>query len=228
MGGLFSAYAWSKVWNYRGGFIKGFGTTLLTALFAVLLSLIIGLIFGLMSTSQKKVLRAVARVYVEFFQNTPILLQVCFLYYALAFSGNSIGIVPTGIISLGLYHGAYVAEVFRSGIGSIPKGQFEAARSQGFTYFEEMYYIILPQTIKVILPPMVNQIVNLTKNTAALYIIGGSDLISITYSFVTGEKTGGAYTPAYLVCGCLFFLVCFPLSKLASSWEKRLKAKEQQ
>ena len=228
MGGLFSAYAWSKIWNFRAGFIKGFGTTLLTALFAVLLSLVIGLVFGLMSTSQKKVLRGIARVYVEFFQNTPILLQVCFLYYALAFSNNSIGIVPTGIISLGLYHGAYVSEVFRSGIGSIPKGQFEAARSQGFTYFEEMYYIILPQTIKVILPPMVNQIVNLTKNTAALYIIGGSDLISITYSFVTGEKTGGAYTPAYLVCGCLFFLVCFPLSKLASSWEKKLKAKEQQ
>ena len=80
MGGLFSAYAWSKVWNFRGGFIKGFGTTLLTAVFAVLLALIIGLIFGLMSTGGKRILRAIARVYVEFFQNTPILLQVWFLY----------------------------------------------------------------------------------------------------------------------------------------------------
>ena len=123
-------------------------------------------------------------------QNTPILLQLCFFYYALAFSGHSIGILPTGIVALGVYTGAYMAEVVRAGIESIPKGQFEAAQSQGFTYVERMYYIILPQSIKIILPPMVNQIVNLIKNTSCLYIIGGADLISLTYSFVTGESTG--------------------------------------
>lgn len=175
---------------------------------------------------RKKALRAISRVYVEFIQNTPVLLQLCFLYYALAFCGNSIGIIPTGIIALGIYHGAYMSEVFRAGIESVPKGQFEAARSQGFTYFEEMWYIILPQTIKIILPPMVNQIVNLMKNTSCLYLIGGSDLISLTYSFVTGATTGGAYAPAYLVCGLLFFLMCYPLSKLAGSWEKQLKRRE--
>ena len=92
---------------------------------------------------------------------------------------------------------------------------------------DEMRIIILPQTVKIILPPLVNQIVNLTKNPAALYIIGGSDLISVTYSFVTGEKTGGAYVPAYFLCGVLFFAFCFPLSRLASTWEARLKKKEQ-
>jgi putative glutamine transport system permease protein len=89
-----------------------------------------------------------------------------------------------------------------------------------------MYYIILPQSIKIILPPMVNQVVNLIKNTSCLYIIGGTDLISITYSFVTGENTGGAYGPAYLVSGLLFFVVCFPLSTLAGKWEKRLKERD--
>lgn len=123
------------------------------------------------------------------------LLQICFLYYALAFSGNSIGIIATGIIALGVYHGAYVAEVIRAGIEAIPKGQFEAAESQGFDYFQKMYYIILPQSVKIILPPMVNQVVNLVKNTSCLYIIGGTDLISVTYSFVTGASTGGAYAP---------------------------------
>lgn len=226
MGGLFSAYAWSKVWGFRMGFLTGLGNTLLTSLLGVLLAMALGLIFGLMETGRIKVLRAIARVYVEFIQNTPILLQMCFIYYALAFSGNSIGIVPTGIVALGIYHGAYMAEVFHAGIGSIPKGQFEAAQSQGFTYMESMRYIILPQTIKIILPPMVNQIVNLFKNTSCLYIVGGMDLISVTYSFVTGEKTGGAYSPAYLLCGALFFLMCYPLSKMATSWEMRLKRKE--
>lgn len=155
---------------------------------------------------REKILQVISRVYVEIMQNTPILLQLCFFYYALAFSGHSIGILPTGIVALGVYTGAYMAEVVRAGIESIPKGQFEAAQSQGFTYVERMYYIILPQSIKIILPPMVNQIVNLIKNTSCLYIIGGADLISLTYSFVTGENTGGAYAPAYLVSGLLFSL----------------------
>ena len=89
-----------------------------------------------------------------------------------------------------------------------------------------MAYIILPQSIKIILPPMVNQVVNLIKNTSCLYIIGGSDLISLTYSFVTGASTGGAYGPAYLICGALFFLICFPLSRLAGRWEERLKLRD--
>jgi putative glutamine transport system permease protein len=226
MAGILSERAWNKVWLYRGSFLKGLGTTAETAVFGLILALVLGILFGLMATSNKKVLRGISRVYVEFIQNTPVLLQLCFLYYALAFSGHSIGILATGCIALGIYHGAYMSEVVRSGIQAVPKGQFEAAQSQGFNYIERMYYIILPQSIKIILPPMVNQVVNLIKNTSCLYIIGGTDLISITYSFVTGENTGGAYGPAYLVSGLLFFIVCFPLSTLAGKWEKRLKERD--
>ena len=226
MAGIFSERAWNKVWLYLEGFLKGLLTTAETAVLGLILALILGIVFGLMATSNKKILRAINRIYVEFIQNTPVLLQLCFLYYALAFSGNSIGILATGFIALGIYHGAYMSEVVRSGIQAIPKGQFEAAQSQGFNYIERMYYIILPQSIKIILPPMVNQVVNLIKNTSCLYIIGGTDLISITYSFVTGENTGGAYGPAYLVSGILFFIVCFPLSTLASKWEQSLKNRD--
>lgn len=227
MSGIFSARAWGKVWAYRASFGLGLFNTVRTAVFAILLALALGIIFGLMATSGKKILQAISRVYVEIIQNTPILLQCCFLYYALAFSGHSIGIIMTGIVALGVYTGAYMAEVVRAGIEAVPKGQFEAAQSQGFTYLERMYFIILPQTIKIILPPMVNQVVNLIKNTSCLYIIGGADLISLTYSFVTGENTGGAYAPAYLVSGLLFFIICYPLSKTASTWEMSLKRREQ-
>lgn len=227
MAGIFSRDAWLKVWTYRETFGLGLLTTVETAVIGVLLSMTLGILFGLMSTSDKKLLKGISRIYVELIQNTPLLLQICFLYYALAFSGHSLGILVTGILSLGIYHGAYMAEVVRAGIEAIPKGQFEAAYAQGFDYFGRMYYIILPQSIKIILPPMVNQVVNLIKNTSCLYIIGGSDLISLTYSFVTGAQTGGAYAPAYLVSGFLFFLICFPLSKLASVWENNLKKRDQ-
>lgn len=228
MNGLFSIESWEKIWIYRNTFLTGLGNTLLMAFFALLISLTLGIIFGLMGTSNKKVLLSINRIYVELIQNTPLILQLCFLYYTLAFSGNSLGILVTGTISLGIYHGAYMAEVVRAGITSIHKGQFEAAESQGFNYIEMMYYIILPQSIKIILPPMVNQVVNLIKNTSCLYIIGGADLISLTYSFVTGADTGGAYAPAYIVSGVLFFAVCFPLSTLASFWENSLKKKHEQ
>ncbi len=226
MGGLFSANAWGTVWIYRATFLHGLANTVQLAVVGLLLALLLGIVFGLMSTSGKKLLTAVARVYVEFIQNTPLPLQMCFLYYLLAFSGNSIGILPTGMIALGIYHGAYMAEVIRAGIQAIPKGQSEAAQSQGFGYLGWMYYIILPQSIKIILPPMVNQVVNLIKNTSCLYIVGGADLISVTYSFVTGVNTGGAYAPAYIVSGILFFVVCFPLSTLASVWEAALKRRD--
>lgn len=226
MSGIFSAKAWLKVWTFRETFLLGLWNTARTAFFAVLLSLVLGVIFGLIATSGKKPLKIISRIYVEFLQNTPLLLQVCFLYYALAFAGHSMGIIMTGIVSLGIYHGAYVSEVVRAGIESIPKGQSEAAESQGFHYFGRMFYIILPQSIKIILPPMVNQVVNLIKNTSCLYIIGGADLISLTYSFVTGATTGGAYAPAYIVSGVLFFIICFPLSKIASVWEANLKKRD--
>lgn len=226
MSGLFDPSAWEKIWTYRGTFLLGLGNSALSALFGLLIAFVIGIVLGLMATSGNKVLKAVSRVYVEIIQNTPLILQLCFIYYALAFSGHSLGILTTGIISLGIYHGAYVAEVIRAGIESISKGQFEAAHSQGFGYVGTMYYIILPQSIKIILPPMVNQVVNLIKNTSCLYIVGGADLISLTYSFVTGATTGGAYAPAYIVSGVLFFIVCCPLSTLASKWENSLKKRE--
>ena len=225
---IFSAKAWATVWQYRATFLNGLLNTLESAVVGLVIAMIIGFAISLMATSGKRWMQVVARVYVEFFQNTPLILQVCFLYYALAYSGVRITVVVIGFVSLGLYHGAYVGEVVRAGIQSIPAGQFDAARSQGFGYAETMRAIILPQTVKIILPPMVNQVVALIKNTSCLYIIGGADLIATTYNFVTGESTGGAYGPAYLVGGLLFFLVCYPLSMMAGRWERRLKERDRQ
>ena len=225
---IFDARSWSLVWQHRGTFVNGFLNTLESAAVGLLIALAIGIVLGLAGISEKKPLKILSRVYVEFFQNTPLILQVCFLYYALVYAGIKIPVVSVGFIALGIYTGAYMAEVIRAGILSIPAGQFDAAISQGFSWVDMMRIIILPQTIKIILPPMVNQMVNLIKNTSCLYIIGGADLIATTYNFVTGETTGGAYSPAYLVGAALFFCICFPLSMLAGKWEESLKKREQQ
>lgn len=225
---IFDTRSWSLVWQHRGAFVNGFLNTLESAAVGLLIALAIGIVLGLAGISEKKPLKILSRVYVEFFQNTPLILQVCFLYYALVYAGIKIPVVSVGFIALGIYTGAYMAEVIRAGILSIPAGQFDAAISQGFSWVDMMRIIILPQTIKIILPPMVNQMVNLIKNTSCLYIIGGADLIATTYNFVTGETTGGAYGPAYLVGAALFFCICFPLSMLAGKWEQSLKKREQQ
>ena len=225
---IIDARSWSLVWQHRGTFVNGFLNTLESAAIGLLIALAIGIVLGLAGISEKKPLKILSRVYVEFFQNTPLILQVCFLYYALVYAGIKIPVVSVGFIALGIYTGAYMAEVIRAGILSIPAGQFDAAISQGFSWVDMMRIIILPQTIKIILPPMVNQMVNLIKNTSCLYIIGGADLIATTYNFVTGETTGGAYGPAYLVGAALFFCICFPLSMLAGKWEESLKKREQQ
>jgi len=216
------------VWTHRQAFIDGLGSTVIMAFFALILALAVGVLFGLMSTTDKRAPRIVARIYVEFMQNTPVMLQAMFLFYAVTFAGV-IGFTPLicGIIILGVYHGAYMAEVIRAGIQSISFGQLEAALSQGFTRVSGMFYIILPQTIKIILPPMVNQVVNLIKNTSCMFLVGGAvDLISRTNAFAVGEGTGAAAGQAYIVSGIIFFLICFPLSTIASRWESRLKSRD--
>lgn len=135
-------------------------------------------------------------------------------------------VVVVGFVALGFYHGAYVAEVVRAGIQAVPYGQFDAAWSQGFGYIDTMKTIILPQTMKIILPPMVNQVVALIKIHRACSSSAAQTLIATTYNFVTGESTGGAYGPAYLVGGLLFFAICYPLSLMAARWEGRLKARD--
>ncbi len=225
---MFDAEKWGLVWVHRQTFIDGALSTLLMALFGLMIALVLGVIFGLMSTSRSRLPRVVARIYVEFVQNTPLMLQALFLFYAVIFSGVSgFSALLCGIIALGIYHGAYISEVIRAGIEAVPKGQLEAAYSQGFGHIAAMFYIVLPQTVKIILPPMVNQVVNLIKNTSCMFLAGGAvDLISRTNAFAVGEGTGSAAGQGYIIGGVIFFVICFPLSMLASYWEKKLKARD--
>lgn len=221
-----SPYALSRWGDLLGNFndfAKGFIYTLAISIGALLLSLILGLIFGAMSSSKNKLLKFIARIYVELYQNTPLLVQFVVVYYGLAILTNGMIMITafwTAVICVGLYHGAYISEVIRSGIEAVPKGQTEAALSQGFTYRETMQLIILPQAIRTILPPMTNQVVNLIKNTSTVSIISGADImfVSKTWAYETTN-----YIPAFAGAAILYFIICFPLATWARRKEEENK-----
>ena len=129
--------------------------------------------FGVLSVSRIPVLRGITRVYVEVVQNVPLLLQVFVFYAIFPLLGLSLAAFWIGVLAIGIYHGGYISEVVRSGIGSIHRGQFEAAKSQGFSYWQSMFVIILPQAIRIIMPPLAVQAANLVKNTSVLALIAG-------------------------------------------------------
>lgn len=226
---MFEASSWAALFRDYRVFGSGLLATVEMALVGFVIAFILGVIFGLFSTSDKKALRIINRIYVEFFQNTPLMLQALFLFYAVTFSGiRSFTPLLAGMLALGIYHGAYFSEVIRAGIEAVPKGQAEAAYSQGFTYLQTMRYIVIPQTIKIILPPMVNQVVALIKNTSCMLLVGGAvDLISVTNAYAVGASTSRYSSATYVFSGVLFFAICFPLSTLASNWEKKLKLRDQ-
>lgn len=216
----FALWRWEDLFQNFDNFSSGFLRTLQIAILALALSLVIGVIIGILSTAQNGVLRSIARVYVEVFQNIPLVIQIFFMYNGLAMAGLVLSVFMIGVVGIGLYHGAYIGEVVRAGILSIPKGQQEAAYSQGFNYTQTMYYIILPQMVKSILPPLTNQAVNLIKNTSVLAIIAGADLMYAADSYASSSLN---YGPSYVMAGLLYFLLCFPLATFSRKYEEKLK-----
>ncbi|PRR84101.1 amino acid ABC transporter permease [Clostridium vincentii] len=218
MSSPFSLFKWEAVftdWKIFGG---GLLVTVKVGILALIVAIIIGIVVGVLSTSKLKFFKAIGRVYVELIQNTPLVIQVFILFNALPYLGIVLNVVSIGVLALGVYHGAYVAEVIRAGIGSVSKGQMEAGLSQGFTFTECMRYIILPQAFKIVLPPLANQGVALLKNTSVLAMIAGGDLM---YSSDSWSSSNMYYGPAYLTTGLLYFMLCFPLATLAKKLEEK-------
>ena len=216
----FALWRWESLLENSSDIGAGFIRTLQVAVLALLLALVIGVVVGTMSTAKGRLPRAVARIYVEMFQNIPLVIQIFFMYNGLAMAGLVLSEFTIGVVGVGMYHGAYIAEVVRAGILAIPKGQEEAAYSEGFNYIQTMRYVILPQMVKIILPPLTNQAVNLIKNTSVLAIIAGADLMYVADSYASYSLN---YGPAYAVAGLLYFLLCFPLATFARKYEQKLK-----
>ncbi|MCI8468844.1 MAG: amino acid ABC transporter permease [Eggerthellaceae bacterium] len=219
MGEVFAPYKWEALLERWPDILHAFGTTVAISALALVIALVLGFLFGVLSVSRHAVLRGITRVYVELVQNIPLLLQVFVLYAVFPLLGLSLASFWIGVLAIGVYHGGYISEVVRSGIGSIHRGQFEAARSQGFSPVQVMTLIILPQAMRIILPPLAVQAANLVKNTSVLALIAGGELMYFSNSFA-GDTS--YYGPAYVAAAVLYFVICFPLSRAAVYLEHRM------
>jgi len=165
--------------NNMDTYLEGFKNTILASIIALIGSFIIGVIVAVMRIAPIKPLNWIGSAYVEFIRNIPLLIIAFFFYIGLPAIGVTLTGFVAGTIALAIYTASFIAEAIRAGIQSVPKGQMEAARSSGLTYLQAMWIIILPQAIKIVIPPIGNQFINLVKNSAILGMIAGLDLIAI-------------------------------------------------
>ena len=220
MPGPFAAFKWEALLGDWEVFAQGFGMTIAVSALALCLALMLGIAFGLMGTGKNGLFRCVIRCYVELIQNTPLVIQIFFFYNGLPYIGIQLPVFWVGMLGIGIYHGAYVAEVVRAGIQSVPQGQFEAAGAQGFSYADTMRYIILPQARRLAYPPLTNLAVNLIKNTSVMAMVAGGDLMYHADSWASANLY---YGPAYVVTGLLYIAICFPLATYAKHLERRME-----
>ena len=163
--------------KYYTTYIDATVTTLKVSLIALLIGLLLGIVICLAKISTIKVLNVLATIYVEVIRNTPILVQIMIIYFALPEVGISFTPFMSAIIALSINSGAYVSEIFRSGILAIDKGQMEAGRSLGLSYFQTMKFIILPQALKNSLPALGNEFISLVKESSIVYFVGVADIM---------------------------------------------------
>ena len=216
--------------KYAGWLVSGIITTIQLSLVAIVLSFLLGLLIAVMRMSNVSPVRWIAHGYLEFFRNTPLLVQIFFWYF------GSYKILPTvvndwlgttnfefsaAVIALTIYTSAFIAEDIRSGIRSIPKEQMEAARSSGFSYLRSMQYIILPQAIRITIPPLINQFLNLTKNSSLAMTIGVAEL---TYQARQIESYTFKGYEAFSAATLVYVLISFVITGLVNLYNKKCLA----
>lgn len=221
--------------KYYPQLLTGVGNTLLIALTSTVAGLALGLLTGVVRTAQMsknpvlralhKLLNAIIAIYVEIFRGTPMMVQSMVIYwgYAFATGGDTLPLIPSGILIVSINTGAYMAEIVRGGIISIDRGQFEGAMSIGMTHAQTMFKVIIPQVMRNILPSVSNEFVINIKDTSVLNVIGVTEL----YYFAGIIKRQNFQTfQTYLVVCILYFILTFTVTRLLRWVERKLDGNE--
>ena len=198
--------------------LSGFFMALGIVFVAFPLAIPIGLAFSFMRMSKLKILRAIGSVYVNVVRGTPVFLQIYIAFFGLPLAGIQIPPFVLGVIVLALNSAAYQCEIFRAGIQSISKGQFEAARSLGMTGSQTMMFVIIPQTIRRVLPTMTSEFILLYKDTSLLAAVGVMEIVMYAKTIVAST---GSITP-YIVAAVFYLVLTIPLANLVGKLEERL------
>jgi polar amino acid transport system permease protein len=199
---------------------KGVLVTLAYTVGTIFLGLVIGLLVGLGRLSRSRLLNIPLMAFIEAFRCTPLLVQIVWFYYALpVLLGVQIPAVVAATLTLSLYTGAFYAEIFRGGIISIEQGQWDAAHALGMSRWQRMRLIVLPQAVRRMIPPFVNQSITQLKNTSLVSVIAVPDLL-YNGTLITGDT----YRPleVYTVVALVYFAMLFPSTLLAQAYERRL------
>jgi His/Glu/Gln/Arg/opine family amino acid ABC transporter permease subunit len=208
-----------KTWAYVA---RGLVITIELAVVSEVLILIFGLMVALVRISRIQALRFVAAVYIDVIRGMPLILQIFIIYFGLAYLGLNLSRFMAGVLALTVCYAAYEAEIFRAGIESIHKGQMEAARSLGMGYFKGMRYVVLPQAVRNVIPPLSNEFIALLKDTALVAFIGLAEV------FFRGKEMMGRYaniTPL-VFAGICYLVITIPLMRLVQYMTTRLSLKD--
>ena len=208
-----------------GAFLTGMKNTLFLAFTSELFGILLGLFVAVLAISSRAVVRAPARAFINFFRGTPLVWQLVFIGIAIPIGlGIRIDTYQAAILAFSLNTGAYAAEVFRAGIRSIERGQLEAARGLGMSYMQAMRYTVIPQAVRRVVPPLMNEFVILLKDTSLVLVLGLTaaqrDLMSV------GEQaTSNSFNPTFLVATGLGYLaISLPLIRIVNAVEKRIRS----
>ncbi|MFB5678289.1 amino acid ABC transporter permease [Paenibacillus terreus] len=199
--------------------LQGFLLTLEVGIWSIVISTIAGIIFGILRYTRIPVISQAAATIIDLIRNLPLLLIIYFLFLVLKPLGFDVDLKWSAIIGLSIFEGAMIAEVVRSGLKSVDKGQIEAARSSGLNYIQTLWHIILPQGLRRMIPPLVSQYISLMKDTSLAVIIS---LPELTHSAqIAGAQNQSFVVPALLFAAFLYFAVNYSMSLIARKLEVR-------
>jgi polar amino acid transport system permease protein len=207
--------------DYAGDLARAAVQTLAFTVVGFLGAAVVGLVVAMLRLAPLAPLRAVARIYTETFKNLPLVTEIFVIYFGLATVGLVFNLFVAGSISLAIFYGAYLSEVFRGGLQGVLRGQREAAQAVGFTPFQALGLVILPQATRLALPGSSTMLIDLLKGTSLLTFIGAAELMNEGRTIVSNTF---ASLEVYVVIGAIYFAMCYPLSHLALMLERHLRA----
>jgi His/Glu/Gln/Arg/opine family amino acid ABC transporter permease subunit len=208
-------------WYFLTTLLGGLPETVTVAIGSFLFALVFGLLVALLRISRWRLLRIVATAYIEFFRGTPALVQLFVIYFGFPDIGFQPSPFEAAIIGLGLNGAAYLAEIYRAGIESIHRGQMEAALSLGLTPLRAMRWIVLPQALRTMLPPITNFAIVLLKDTAIVFAVGVVEIMALARNLVTETLQSAA---VYLIAGTIYLCMTIPMARLAARLERQRQA----
>jgi His/Glu/Gln/Arg/opine family amino acid ABC transporter permease subunit len=219
-----STLNFSAVWTYRDPLIRGFGVTLMLTAISTMLGIAAGTILAAISQAKLRPLRWCVAIYVELWRNTPLLVQAIWIHFALPLLTHiNTTALQSGLIALSLNVTAYFTEIIRAGIEGVDKGQWEAAHALGLPRWPTWRFVVLPQAIRIVVPPLANLVISLFKATAILSVLSINDLMRITVSI-----SNYTFKPIELLSSAaiVYFLTGLLMTRVASQIERHYRKSE--